>query len=211
MAFANGSCGCATADAPKWSRRAHRPLLPTEGTHPPRATARPGACERWPYESFMSKPWELIAQCLRAELADYGGLLHLFEAQQRSAAGRDSKAELNFAREIEAQARVAAHSRHRREEAVIAFAEEFGRPGKSPLRSMMTLIEPDARPLLEALIAEVNLVSHRVRRASQQNHTLLAHAVDVYQDILQHLRPDRPRARTRSGGGGSPSLRPIPQ
>jgi hypothetical protein len=159
----------------------------------------------------MSKPWELIAQCLRAELADYGGLLHLFEAQQRSAAGRDSKAVLNFAREIEAQARVAAHSRHRREEAVIAFAEESGRPGKSPLRSMMTLIEPDARPLLEALIAEVNLVSHRVRRASQQNHTLLAHAVDVYQDILQHLRPDRPRARTRSGGGGSPSLRPIPQ
>ena len=159
----------------------------------------------------MTRRWELIAQCLRAELADYGGLLHLFEAQQRSAAGRDSKAVLSFAREIEAQARVAAHSRHRREEAVIAFAEEFGRPGKSPLRSMMTLIEPDARPLLEALIAEVNLVSHRVRRASQQNHTLLAHAVDVYQDILQHLRPDRRHARTRSGGGGPSSLRPIPQ
>ena len=36
----------------------------------------------------MSKHWEYIAECLRAELADYGGLLHLFEAQQRSLCGR---------------------------------------------------------------------------------------------------------------------------
>ena len=49
----------------------------------------------------MSKHWEFIAQCLRAELADYGGLLHLFEAQQRSLFNRDPDAVLRFANEIE--------------------------------------------------------------------------------------------------------------
>ena len=104
----------------------------------------------------MSKYWEFIAQCLRAELADYGGLLHLFEAQQRSLFGRDSDSVLRFANEIEAQARLISQSRTRRE---------------------------------EALIAEVNTLLHRVRRASRHNHTLLARAVEVHQETLQHLRP----------------------
>jgi flagellar biosynthesis/type III secretory pathway chaperone len=137
----------------------------------------------------MSKHWEFIAECLRAELADYGGLLHLFEAQQLTLFGRDAKAVLNFATEIEAQARVVAQSRSRREEAVAAFAGENGRPVASTLRSMMALIEPDARPLIDALITEVNLLLHRVRRASRHNHTLLSRAVEVHQETLQHLRP----------------------
>lgn len=137
----------------------------------------------------MSKYWEFIAQCLRTELADYGGLLHLFEAQQRSLFGGDPEAVLRFATEIEAQARLIAQSRTRREEAVAVFAQENGCALNSSLRAMLHLIEPDARPLLEALITEVNLLLHRVRRASRHNHTLLARAVEVHQETLQHLRP----------------------
>ena len=137
----------------------------------------------------MSKYWEFIAQCLRAELADYGGLLHLFEEQQRSLFGRDPEAVLRFANEIEAQARLISQSRTRREEAVTAFAQENNRPLNSTLRVLLPLIEADARPLLEALISEVNTLLHRVRRASRHNHTLLARAVEVHQETLQHLRP----------------------
>jgi flagellar biosynthesis/type III secretory pathway chaperone len=43
--------------------------------------------------------------------------------------------------------------------------------------------------LLEALISEVNLLLHRVRRTSRHNHTLLSRAVEIHQDTLQHLRP----------------------
>ena len=148
----------------------------------------------------MSKHWDFIAQCLRAELADYGGLLHLFEAQQRSLFSRDPDAVLRFANEIETQARVVSESRNRREQAVAGFAEENGRPTTTSLRAMLPLIEADARPLLEALISEVNLLLHRVRRTSRHNHTLLSRAVEMHRETLQQLRPQA-FTRTYSNAG----------
>jgi hypothetical protein len=137
----------------------------------------------------MTKPWEDIANCLRAELADYGGLLNLFQEQQRTRLARDPEAMLRFATRIEAQAQLIALSRRRREQAVAAFAGENGRPLTASLRTMLPLIEADARPLLQALSTEVNLLLHRVRRASRQSHTQLARAVEVLHHTLQHLRP----------------------
>jgi len=137
----------------------------------------------------MSQHWEFIAECLRAELADYGGLLHLFEAQQRSLFDRDADAVLRLATDIEVQARSVGDSRCRREQAVAGFAEENGKPRTTSLRAMLPLIEADARPLLEALINEVNMLLHRVRRTSRHNHTLLSHAVEVHRETLQQLRP----------------------
>ncbi len=148
----------------------------------------------------MSRPWEFIAECLRSELADYGGLLHLFEHQQRSLFGRDADAVLRFAHEIEQQALAVAGSRSRRERAVAAFAEENGLPSASTLRSLLPFFEEAARPLLEALIAEVNTLLHRVRRTSRHNHTLLSRAVEVHQETLQQLRPNA-FTRTYSPGG----------
>jgi hypothetical protein len=133
--------------------------------------------------------WEFIAESLRTELADYGGLLHLFEAQQASLFNRDADSVLHLANEIEAQARSVAGSRCHREQAVAAFAEAHGRPSTSTLRSMLPLIEADARPLLEALMNEVNALLHRVRRTSRHNHSLLSRAVEVHQETLQSLRP----------------------
>jgi hypothetical protein len=138
----------------------------------------------------MSTHWEFIAECLRAELADYGGLLHLFEAQQRSLFDRDAESVLHLANEIETQARAVAGSRCRREQAVASFAEAHGRPTTTTLRSMLPLIEAEARPLLEALINEVNTLLHRVRRTSRHNHSLLSRAVEFHQDTLQQLRPN---------------------
>ena len=138
----------------------------------------------------MTKHWEFIAECLRAELAEYGELLRLFEAQQRSLFDRNPDAVLGCATEIETQARAVAEGRCRREQAVAAFAEQHGRPTTTSLRAMLPLIEENARPLLEALINEVNLLLHRVRRTSRHNHTLLARAVEVHQETLQLLRPN---------------------
>jgi hypothetical protein len=138
----------------------------------------------------MITHWEFIAECLRAELADYGGLLHLFECQQRALFDRDANTVLRLADEIEAHAHALADSRSRRERAVSGFAEENGRPTSTSLRAMLPLIEADARPLLEALINEVNLLLHRVRRTSRHNHSLLSRAVEVHQETLQQLRPN---------------------
>ena len=137
----------------------------------------------------MKKEWESLAQCLRAELADYGGLLNLFEEQQRSDRTRDPQSVLRFATRIVSQARLVAQSRIRREQAVADFAGENGRPATASLRAMLSLIEPDARPLLKALITEVNLLLHRVRRASRHSHSMLTRAVEAHHETLQHLRP----------------------
>ena len=137
----------------------------------------------------MSTSWQDLAACLRAELADYGALLHLFEAQQRSLFAREAENVLDLARAIETQAAALADARSARERAVAAFAVAHGQSASSTLRSLLPAIEADARPLLEALIDEVNRLLHRLRRTSRQNHSLLAHVVHTQQELLQQLRP----------------------
>ena len=134
--------------------------------------------------------WEFIAECLREELADYGGLLRLFEQQQQALFDRDANAVLLVANEIEAQTRTLGESRARREQAVATLAERHDRPLNSSLRAMLPLIEADARPLLEALINEVNALLHRVRRTSRHNHSMLSRTVELNQELMQQLRPN---------------------
>ena len=148
----------------------------------------------------MKSHWELIAESLRAELADYGGLLHLFEQQQRSLFARDADAVLSVGIAIESQARTLSTCRSRREEIVASFALRNNRPANSTLRSLLTFIDLDARPLIEALIDEVNHLVHRMRRTSSHNHTLLTRVVEVHQETLAHLRPHS-FTKTYSPGG----------
>lgn len=137
----------------------------------------------------MTTVWQVIAECLRAELVDYGELLRLFEAQQRSLFNREPDQVLRYANEIECQALRLAECRTQREAAVAQFAVAHGQPSTTSLRAMLPLIEADARPLLEALINEVNALLHRVRRTSRHNHTLLSRTVEMHQETLQQLRP----------------------
>jgi flagellar biosynthesis/type III secretory pathway chaperone len=138
----------------------------------------------------MSTSWEFIVERLRDELADYGGLLRLFEEQQLALFNRDADTVLRLATDIESHTRALSDTRTRREQAVAHFATANGRPTNTSLRAMLPLIEADARPLLEALINEVNLLLHRVRRTSRHNHTLLSRTVEVHQETLQQLRPN---------------------
>ena len=148
----------------------------------------------------MSVSWEYIAECLRGELADYGGLLHLFEAQQRALFDRDAHVVLQLANEIENHANALAQSRTVREQAVADFALENDQPANSSLRALLPFIESDARPLIEALINEVNALLHRVRRTSRHNHSLLTRTVEIHQETLSLLRPNS-FTKTYSPGG----------
>lgn len=137
----------------------------------------------------MTPTWQGIADDLRAELAEYGALLALFADQQKSLFERDPGAVLRLSSAIEVQVRTLEGCRRRRETAVAGFAAAHAQPAGSTLRSLLPLIDPVARPLIEALIGEVNHLLHRVRRTSRHNHTLLAKAVEIHQDTLRQLRP----------------------
>ncbi len=137
-----------------------------------------------------SATWQKIAGCLRAELAEYGGLLSLFEDQQKFLFQRNADEVLRLSAAIEAQTHSLQGSRRERENTVAAFAADRGQPVTATLRSLLPFIETDARPLVEALIAEVNHLLHRVRRVSRHNHTLLSRTVEMHQETLRLARPD---------------------
>src|SRR5438552_18521825 len=100
--------------------------------------------------------WQSIAECLRQELAEYGELLRLFEQQQESLFKRDSDGVLRLGGEIEDQAHILQDCRIRREQIVVSFATGLGLSEPTTLRSLLPHIEVAARPLLEALVNEIN-------------------------------------------------------
>jgi flagellar biosynthesis/type III secretory pathway chaperone len=138
----------------------------------------------------MNNTWELIAHSLRDELQEYGGLLGLFEEQQAALFRRDAGGVLSLVHAIEEQARQASVKRVKREDLVREFALNQGRPPGSTLRSLVTLFPSEVRPMMEALIDEVNRLIHRSRKFAQQNVLLLQRAIEMHQEALRTLRPE---------------------
>ncbi len=138
----------------------------------------------------MNEAWNNIAEALRTELAEYGVLAGLFEEQQKRLFARDADGVLRVSGMIEEQVRVINESRVRRENLVKTFAGRHGQPPTVTLRSLLPFFSVEVRPLISALIGEVNVILHRVRRMSRQNHTLLARTVETHQLLLRQLRPE---------------------
>lgn len=138
----------------------------------------------------MNEMWTIIADALRTEVGGFGGLLALFEEQQQRLFSRDTDGVLRLSTDIENHTREMQLHRARREQLVREFALANSQPAGATLRSLLPFIAEEARPLIEALIAEVNRLIHTVRRLSRQNHTLLARAVETHQELMRTLRPD---------------------
>jgi len=138
----------------------------------------------------MKSPWEPIAECLRNEAAEYGRLLSLFSEQQSLIFKRDPENVLQLAHTIQEQVNVLDRARADRESRVRVFALAHGQEPAATLRSLLVWVPPEARPLFAALIAEINLLIHRVRRSSRLNHRLLSSMVECHQEVLRRLRPD---------------------
>ena len=51
------------------------------------------------------------------------------------------------------------------------------------------IFSEEVRPLLSALIDEVNHLIRRVRRGARRNHEILSRAVQIHQETLRTLRP----------------------
>lgn len=148
----------------------------------------------------MNSSWQFIAECLRAELAEYGALLTLLDEQQRCVLLHQSDAVLAATAAIENQTGRLDQCRRQREQAVAGFAEDHGLPAHSTLRSLLPRMETDAQPLIEALMKEVNHLVVRMRRTSRHNHLLLARVVEARREIIRGLRPGA-FTRTYSASG----------
>jgi len=138
----------------------------------------------------MSHSWQDLADHLRAEAAEYGRLVGLFEEQQKFLFQRDPQSVLLLGRTIQDQTKVLDGLRRRREHAVASFAEAYGRPATATVRSLLDLVPAEGQPLCEALIHEINHLIHRVRRHARLNYRLLGSVVTCHQELLRRMRPD---------------------
>ncbi len=160
----------------------------------------------------MNSDWIQIAEALRYEIAEYGGLLNRFEQQQQALFARDADGVLSFSASIEEHVRAMNDSRSRREDLVAQFAVTHGLAPRTTLRALLPLFAAEVRPLIEALINEVNVLIHRIRRISRHNHTLLSRAVETHQQALRILMPDRfnqtysPKGRSNFGATRASAL-----
>lgn len=145
-----------------------------------------------------------LADLLRAELSAYGGLLGLFDRQQAALMKRDAEAVAEYSLAIERLALETARSREARELHVVSLARAHGRPVTDSVRRLLDLFPEDQRPLLDALIDEINRLLQVVRRRARQNHAILVRAVELRRELLASLRPDAV-PRTYAPGGRSAS------
>ena len=112
----------------------------------------------------MNQDWQPLVDALRSELEEYGALLGLFDTQQNAILSRDSESILLTVSTIEEQMHRLQGLRRQREEIVCGYASQFAQPVNSTLRSLVRFFAAEARPLLEALIDEINHLIHRVRK-----------------------------------------------
>jgi flagellar biosynthesis/type III secretory pathway chaperone len=152
---------------------------------------------------MSTHPFIPLVDLLRAELSGYGGLLALFDQQQSQLWGRDIQAVAETSATIQELADETNRCRQEREAWVSCFATAHAQASDSSLRRLIPFFPEEQRPLLTALIDEINHLLHRVRRRARQNHSILARAVELHRDVLANLHPAaRPRTYVPSGRVG---------
>jgi flagellar biosynthesis/type III secretory pathway chaperone len=102
---------------------------------------------------------------------------------------REAAGVLRVTNEIDAQVKVVTQSRKEREMATGEFARARGLPETATVRSLLEHVPSEARPLLEALVAELNHLVRRVRRISRHNRLFLIRTIETHQELLRRIRP----------------------
>lgn len=133
--------------------------------------------------------WTPLVEALRSELAEYGGMLQLIEAQQQKILALDSIGVADYVPQLEQQAELVRERRGERAALVRRFAAEHGRPGEVSLRKLLPDFPAEVRPLVEALVDEVNRLLQRTKRRNQQNQLMLGRLVDLHRNLIPALRP----------------------
>jgi flagellar biosynthesis/type III secretory pathway chaperone len=133
--------------------------------------------------------WSPVVDALRNELAEYGGLLQLVDEQQKKIFARDAAAVAEIVPILEQQAELAKAFRSNRETIVRQYAAQHGCPREFSLRQLLPSFPTEVRPLLEALIDEVNRLLQRTKQRTRQNHLMLGKLVELHQELIPALSP----------------------
>jgi hypothetical protein len=132
----------------------------------------------------MTATLEPVIEALRNELQQYGEMLALLEAQQQAVSRRQSGLVLNTVPAIEAQGSVIQDARRTRETHQRQLAWALGRPEGVPFQDLLPLLPDEYRPLISALVQEINQLLGRVREFAEQNHSQLLRSLELMDRFL---------------------------
>lgn len=130
-----------------------------------------------------------IVSVLRNELQEYGGLLHLFDRQQKCIIRQDPTGFLDINVDVDEQIAKLAHCRLVREELVRETAASLGESPDITLSALSARFSVEHQPLLKALIEEINDLITRTQRRTRQNKMLLAQCVESARQLLHISNP----------------------
>ena len=137
----------------------------------------------------MSTAWEALVDALRDELVEYGGLLNLFEDQQKAILQRRPEVVLEVTTSIEEQLRTIEGLRSYREDLVRKSSRSVQTTPDGLVQEVIGYFPEAVRSLVNALVDEVNNLLIRTKRRARQNQMLLVRSIEVSQAILRMLDP----------------------
>ena len=131
---------------------------------------------------------EIVAM-LQNELQEYGGLLHLFDRQQKCIVHQDPTGFLDINVDVDEQIAKLSHCRLEREELVRQTALALGKSKDITLSALSHSFAAEHQPLLRALIDEINDLITRTQRRTRQNRMLLSQCVESARQLLAISNP----------------------
>ncbi len=138
---------------------------------------------------FKKNDWDPLVKLLREEVQEYGGLHNLLDRQQSEIFNRESDLVMLTNDDIESQMGMMGALRQKRESKVRSMAEQCNCDPELSLKNMLPHFPEFIRPLLEALIDEVNAMVSRTRRKARQNYLLLSRTMEITQEALRMTEP----------------------
>ena len=137
----------------------------------------------------MKPVLEELIQILREELTQYGELLRLLEQQLELIVSRSAEGLFENLAAINSHIPVIAETRQKRDLLRRELAGTFGLSATASFRLLIQSSPEDYRPLLDALVTEINDLLGRAQQRLRQNHILLRRSIDLMQQMITSLFP----------------------
>jgi hypothetical protein len=116
--------------------------------------------------------WNQLVDALRNELQEKGGLIRLLDQQVQAVYRRDTRENERLEEQIRLQLRVIARSTQFRELILRQSASSFQLSEDARANELIAHFPDFVRPLLEALVTEVDRLSNRLQEHLGQNEGL---------------------------------------
>ena len=135
----------------------------------------------------MTASLEQLVDGLRSELQQYGEMLALLEAQQDVVLRCEPRSVLMSVSAVEAQSAAIHAARGHRESCQRQLAVALGWPENETFPQLLSSIPDEYRPLIQALVQEINELLRRVRERADQNHAQLRCSLELMERFISTL------------------------